>query len=72
METLAGLADAADAAKKLGPFVSHYRAWIENQKAKASGLSGTRKDTANALLSRAQAIAGRIKAAILALVQSAQ
>jgi hypothetical protein len=64
MEVLGKLADGADAAAKLQPLVTQYRQWIESQKAKHTGLTAERAQTASEMMIVAGAIAGRIEAGI--------
>lgn len=67
METLGALADGADAAAKLGPLVSRYRAWIAVQREKGQDLQGQRRKTAEDLLIQAEYAAHRIEAGIALL-----
>lgn len=60
MSALASLADGGDAKRKLAPFVSQYRTWIEEQRAKAPTSPDRRKTIARELLNRAEVAAKRI------------
>lgn len=60
MDVLASLADANDAATKLGGFVTAYREWLKAQAKSAEELTKTRKEVANELLGRARTAADRI------------
>jgi hypothetical protein len=64
MEHLAQLPDAATARAKLSALVTHYRAWIDQQKTKVPSRPKRRADTAAELLSRAKVAAQRIEAGI--------
>ncbi len=60
MEALSQLADAAAAQKALGPFVTQYRQWIDNQKQVFPTLSQKQREMAEELLNRASLAADRI------------
>jgi hypothetical protein len=64
MEELASLKDGDDAKAKLGNFVTHYRDWIEQQRASAPTSPPRRKETSDLLLQRAGIAAERIEAGI--------
>jgi hypothetical protein len=64
MEQLAALPDADTAKARLSALVVHYRAWIEQQRAKPTGKHKGRADTAAELLCRATVAADRIEAGI--------
>jgi hypothetical protein len=64
MEQLAQLPDAATARAKLSALVTHYRAWIDQQKAKVPARPKCRADTAGELVARAKVAAKRIEAGI--------
>jgi hypothetical protein len=64
MEQLGQLPDAATAQAKLSALVTHYRTWIDKQKAKVPSSPKCRADTATELLSRAKVAAKRIEAGI--------
>jgi hypothetical protein len=67
METLAELADGADAKTKLWAIASKYREWIKTQSENLPGLEHTQKQTAQDLLINALVAAQRIEAGIEAL-----
>src|SRR5262245_10875864 len=67
MEALAGLADGADALKKLSNLVIRYREWIDVQKTKFPVNPVRRKETTEELLRRARIAADRIEASIALL-----
>jgi len=71
METLAALPNAAAARASLSALVTHYRAWIEKQKANIPARPKCRNETGTELLSRAVVAANRIEAGI-ALLQDEQ
>jgi hypothetical protein len=71
MEKLASLPDAATAKSRLSALVTHYRAWIEKQKASIPKKPKSRHDTAVELLKRAATAADRIEAGI-ALLQDGE
>jgi hypothetical protein len=64
MEKLAALVDGGAARAQLIGLVKQYRDWIAAQRAKVPSAPKNRKDTAQALLSRAQVAADRIEAGI--------
>lgn len=64
MEALGMLSSAADASAKLLPLVTHYRAWIEAQRPKYTGLEAKQATTAQDLLIHAEHAANRIEAGI--------
>ena len=67
MEKLASLPDAATAKSRMSALVTHYRVWIEKQKASIPKKPKSRHDTAVELLKRAAAAADRIEAGITLL-----
>jgi hypothetical protein len=67
MEKLAALPDAAAARASLSALVTHYRAWIERQKANVPARPKRRNGTGTELLARAVIAADRIEAGILLL-----
>jgi len=69
MEALGALANGDDAASKLTPLVTLYRAWIEGQRSKSETLEEDRKKTAGELMSLADYAAKRIEAGIALLAQ---
>ena len=64
MEALAKLADEEDAKSKLGSFVTQYRNWILQQRAKIPKSPKKRRETADELLRRAETAADRIERGI--------
>lgn len=70
MDALAGLADGADAKQKLDHFVAEYRTWIQTQAAHVRALPKKRRETADALLQRAEVAAKRIERGIALLSDS--
>lgn len=70
MDALSELSDADAAAGTLMPLVSHYRTWIETQKAKHQSLVGQRAKTTESLLSEAEHVARRIEQGIKLLADS--
>jgi hypothetical protein len=64
MEKLAQLPDAAAAKASLSVLVTHYRTWIERQKANIPASPKRRAETAAELLARAKVAASRIEAGI--------
>lgn len=67
MEALAGLADGGQARERLGPLVTQYRAWIEEQGAGVPDLPPRRREIAEELLQRARGVATRIDRGIATL-----
>lgn len=67
MEPLGALTDAADAAAKLTPIVTHYRAWIAQQQAILASLSSEHRQTAQDMLAEARIASDRIEAGITLL-----
>ncbi len=67
METLAGLAEGAEARQALGPFVDQYRAWIDQQQAAIPTAPARRQEIVEELLRRARYAADRIEAGIALL-----
>lgn len=67
MEALAALGNAEEAATKLSPLVSQYRAWGEAQKQKVADLDASRRETAEDLMANAAFAADRIANGIAAL-----
>jgi hypothetical protein len=64
MEKLAELPDAAAARAALSALVTHYRAWIDGQKANVPAKPNRRQETGAELLARAAVAASRIEAGI--------
>jgi hypothetical protein len=64
MEKLAQLPDAATARASLSALVTHYRTWIDGQKANIPASPECRAETADELLARARVAANRIEAGI--------
>ena len=64
MESLGSLADAATALHMLGPLVTRYRDWIDDQSVASNVLSGRRKEVADDLVARASLAADRIQGGI--------
>ena len=71
MATLGDLSDGAAAELALTPLVTGYRAWIDQQHAALTDLSGERRDTAEELVFHARAAANRIERGIRVLSQDA-
>ena len=71
MATLGDLSDGADAELALRPLVTGYRAWIDEQDAALTNLTGERRDTAEVLVFHARAAANRIERGIRVLAQDA-
>ncbi|MGB9633560.1 MAG: helicase, partial [Chloroflexaceae bacterium] len=67
MDALGALADGASAEAALGPLVAAYRGWLEEQGRQAAALEGSRRETAEELLSRARRAAERIERGIALL-----
>jgi hypothetical protein len=67
MDVLSQLENGADAAAKLGNFVTEYRAWIERQRREAPNRPTRRREIADELLNRAGTAASRIEAGIESL-----
>jgi hypothetical protein len=67
MDALGELADADAVQTALNGLVDEYRAWITAQRTSADQLADERRDTAEALLHRAQVAAKRIDAGIRVL-----
>lgn len=67
MEALAALPDGAAAADKLQPMVEQYRNWILGQRTGYGTVPKRRKEVAEALLDRANAVAKRIESGIVVL-----
>lgn len=69
MENLGGLADGHAAKAALGPMVTAYRDWLDDQQAMMAGLglSSTRSATANRMLADAKVAANRMEAGIACL-----
>ncbi len=70
MESLANVADVADARAKMGKLVDHYRAWIDVQATHLASevLEKSRRKSADELVRRARLAADRIAAGIELLV----
>ncbi len=64
MEKLAALSDATAAKSSLSALVTHYRTWIEKQKADVPAKHKRRNEIGTELLSRAATAANRIQAGI--------
>lgn len=64
MDALAALADGAAARAALGPMVTQYLAWIEDQRKHAPNSPAKRQETARVLLDQARHAAKRIDAGI--------
>ena len=71
MATLGDLLDGSAAERALTPLVAGYRAWIDQQHATLSGLTGERRETAEELLFFAGSAADRIARGIRVLAQDA-
>ena len=71
MATLGDLSDGAAAELALTPLVTGYRAWIDQQHAALTDLSGERRDTAEELVFHARSAANRIERGIRVLAQDA-
>ena len=72
MEALARIASLEEARGKLSKLVEHYRTWIAAQEAAIAGEAGlepSRRETADALIARAQLAANRIAAGIECLAK---
>jgi hypothetical protein len=67
MEALGSLADGAAVASALTPLVEQYRTWIERQRSGLTGLTATRRETAEELLRLAGVAAERIERGVAAL-----
>jgi len=67
MESLATLASGAAAREALMPLVTHYRKWLEGQKANIPKSPKRRVETGNELLARGKIAADRIEAGIAVL-----
>jgi hypothetical protein len=70
MEALGALADGTEAAAKLMPLVTQYRAWISAQQGKLVGLGNKQTETAKLLLHNAELAAGRIESGIALLADA--
>ncbi|HEX73509.1 MAG TPA: helicase, partial [Candidatus Hydrogenedentes bacterium] len=64
MEALAQIADGAEARTKMMPLVTHYRQWIESQRAAIPSDPPARAQTGAELIDRAEAAAARIESGI--------
>jgi hypothetical protein len=64
MDALSQLQSGADAAAKLGPLVSEYRQWIDDQIGNVPGALAKRRETGLELIQRARVAAERIQRGI--------
>ena len=71
MTALGDLSDGAAAELALTPLVTGYRAWIDEQDAALTDLTGERRDTAEELVFHARSAANRIERGIGVLSQDA-
>ncbi len=71
MGALGALPDGAAARGRLEPLIAAYRRWIESQRVRLASLTGTRRETAEALLRLASVAAGRIERGITQLAGDA-
>ena len=71
MDTLGTLADGKAARAALQPLVDHYRTWIAARHVELGSLVGVHRDTAEELLRRAEAAAGRIERGVEVLADDA-
>ena len=69
MAALGDLTDGAAAERALTPLATGYTAWIEQQHAALTGLTGERRETAEVLLFDARSAAKRIERGIRVLAQ---
>lgn len=67
MEELSTVPDVETLAAGVQPLLDAYLVWISEKRNEATGLSGGRRDTASALLMRAEAARGRIQEGIRSL-----
>jgi hypothetical protein len=70
MDALGALESGADAAEKLGSFVSQYRQWIDAQRKQVPASPPRRKETGEQLLNRASVAANRIEQGIALLADN--
>ena len=71
MDALGQLQSGADANAKLGPLVSEYRKWIDDQAGNVPVAPASRRDTGQELLQRARMAADRIQRGIDLLADQA-
>ena len=71
MAALGDLSEGGDAERALTPLVTVYRAWIDQQAAALTDLTGERRDTAEELVFHARSAANRIERGIVVLSQDA-
>ena len=71
MAALGDLSAGSDAEIALTPLVTGYRAWIDQQDAALTNLTGERRDTAEELVFHARSAANRIERGIRVLSQDA-
>ena len=71
MAALGDLSDGGAAERALTPLVTGYRAWIDQQDAALTDLTGERRDTAEELVFHARSAANRIERGIRVLSQDA-
>ena len=71
LAALGDLSDVGDAERALTPLVTGYRAWIDEQDAALTDLTGERRDTADELMFHARSAANRIERGIRVLAQDA-
>ena len=69
MAALGDLSDGGDAELALTPLVTGYRAWIDQQDAALTDLTGERRDTADELVFHARSAANRMERGIGVLSQ---
>ena len=69
MAALGDLSDGGDAERALTPLVTGYRAWIDQQDAALTDLTGERRDTADELVFHARSAANRMERGIGVLAQ---
>ena len=71
MAALGDLSEGGDAERALTPLVTGYQAWIDEQDAALTDLTGERRKTAEELVFHARSAASRIKRGIRVLAQDA-
>ena len=69
MAALGDLSDGGDAERALTPLVTGYRAWIDQQDAALTDLTGERRETAEELVFHARSAANRMQRGIRVLSQ---
>ena len=69
MAALGDLSDGGAAERALTPLVTGYRAWIDQQDAALTDLTGERRDTADELVFHARSAANRMERGIRVLAQ---